>query len=171
MTILEHPKMEYKSNNLWRREWVIIKRRRQLVPNLNKGEKITHFKFDQCNYQKKKNFLINCHFDHLSFIFVIWSFKFTFDVKPQKWSFPPICGRMRIQEQGQMRGGQYQKNRPRKVLTTNLWGENNNSPQAQGDYNTWGPRGYYHVLGRAEAQFGRPSGTNRGRKGRFVVEQ
>ena len=49
---------------------------------------------------------------------------------------------MRIREQGQVKEGQCQKNRPQKVLTANLWENINNSSEAQGDYNTQGPQGY-----------------------------
>ena len=78
-----------------------------------------------------------------------------------------FCGKTRIQEQGQVIGGQRQKSRLRKVLTVNPPGEYNNSPQARGDYNT---RGYRHVLVRVEAQFLKLSSTNQGREGRFIIK-
>ena len=51
-----------------------------------------------------------------------------------------VCmGGREFENKRQIRGCQYQKNKPWKVLTANPQGEYNNSSQAQGDYNTRGP--------------------------------
>ena len=50
-----------------------------------------------------------------------------------------VWGRTRIQEQGQVRQGQCQKNRPRKALTASPRESINNSPQARRDCNARGP--------------------------------